>query len=119
MATTTDYYSTLGVPRGASDAEIKKAFRKLAQQWHPDVNQDPAAHDRFKAINEAYQVLSDPDRRQRYDMFGTAGVEGDPGLGGFGGFADIFGAFFCGAARGGARRRGRPAGAAPAPGRPP
>ena len=108
MATTTDYYSTLGVPRGASDAEIKKAFRKLAQQWHPDVNQDPAAHDRFKAINEAYQVLSDPDRRQRYDMFGTAGVEGDPGLGGFGGFADIFDAFFGGAAGGGAGRRGRP-----------
>ncbi|HEX4898470.1 MAG TPA: DnaJ domain-containing protein, partial [Candidatus Limnocylindrales bacterium] len=108
MATTTDYYATLGLPRGASDAEIKKAFRKLAQQWHPDVNQDPAAHDRFKEINEAYQVLSDPDRRQRYDMFGSAGVEGDPGLGGFGGFADIFDAFFGGAAGAGAGRRGRP-----------
>ncbi|TAK00933.1 MAG: molecular chaperone DnaJ [Chloroflexota bacterium] len=108
MATTTDYYSILGVPRGASDADIKKAFRKLAQQWHPDVNQDPAAHDRFKEINEAYQVLSDPDRRQRYDMFGSAGVEGDPGLGGFGGFADIFDAFFGGAAGAGAGRRGRP-----------
>jgi len=109
MATTTDYYATLGLPRGASDAEIKKAFRKLAQQWHPDVNQDPAAHERFKEINEAYQVLSDPDRRQRYDMFGSAGVEGDPGLGGFGGFADIFDAFFGGAAGAAAGRRGRPA----------
>ena len=108
MATTTDYYTILGLARGASDAEIKKAFRKLAQQWHPDVNQDPAAHDRFKEINEAYQVLSDPDRRQRYDMFGSAGVEGDPGLGGFGGFADIFDAFFGGAAGAGTARRGRP-----------
>jgi molecular chaperone DnaJ len=108
MATTTDYYGILGLARGASDADIKKAFRKLAQQWHPDVNQDPAAHDRFKEINEAYQVLSDPDRRQRYDMFGSAGVEGDPGLGGFGGFADIFDAFFGGAAGAGAGRRGRP-----------
>ncbi|MBA3877508.1 MAG: molecular chaperone DnaJ [Anaerolinea sp.] len=108
MATKTDYYSTLGVPRGASDAEIKKAFRKLAQQWHPDVNKDAAAHDRFKEINEAYQVLSDPERRQRYDMFGSAGVEGDPGLGGFGGFADIFDAFFGGAAGTAGGRRGRP-----------
>src|SRR3970282_330360 len=108
MATTTDYYSTLGVPRGASDAEIKKAFRKLAQQWHPDVNQDPAAHDRFKEINEAYQVLSDPDRRQRYDMFGSAGVEGDPGLGGVGGFAAILDALFAGGEGAGGGARGRP-----------
>ena len=86
MATTKDYYATLGLERGATDADVKKAFRKLAQQWHPDVNQDAAAHDRFKEINEAYQVLSDPERRQRYDMFGSAGVEGDPNLGGFGGF---------------------------------
>ncbi|HEX5588984.1 MAG TPA: molecular chaperone DnaJ [Candidatus Limnocylindrales bacterium] len=107
MATTTDFYTTLGVARGASDAEIKRAFRKLAQQWHPDVNKDPAAHARFKEINEAYQVLSDPERRQRYDLFGSAGVEGDPAAG-FGGFADIFDAFFGGAAAGGGRR-GRPA----------
>jgi molecular chaperone DnaJ len=103
----TDYYATLGLSRGASDAEIKKAFRKLAQQWHPDVNGDPAAPERFKEINEAYQVLSDPERRQRYDMFGTAG---DAGAGadfsGFGGFSDIFDAFFGGAAATG--RRGRP-----------
>ncbi|MBI2762910.1 MAG: DnaJ domain-containing protein [Chloroflexi bacterium] len=107
MATTTDYYATLGVDRGATDGEIKKAFRKLAQQWHPDVNSDPAAHARFTEINEAYQVLSDPERRQRYDVYGKVGVEGDPNLAGFGGFADIFDAFFGGAA-GGAGRRGRP-----------
>jgi molecular chaperone DnaJ len=102
-----DYYQTLGVERGATDAEIKKAYRRLAQRWHPDVSQDPEAAGRFKAISEAYQVLSDPERRQRYDLFGTAGTEGGPGAG-FGGFADIFDAFF-GAAAGGAGRRGRPA----------
>jgi molecular chaperone DnaJ len=112
MATTErDLYEVLGVERGASDAEIKRAFRKLAQQWHPDVNTDPAAQERFKEINEAYQVLSDPDRRQRYDMFGRAGVDGaggpGPGFEGFGGFSDIFDAFFGGAA-GGSARRGRP-----------
>jgi molecular chaperone DnaJ len=101
-----DYYEVLGVERDASDAQIKKAFRKLAQQWHPDVNKEDAADERFKAINEAYQILSDPERRQRYDLFGSAGVEGDVNAG-FGGFADIFDAFF-GAAAGGSRR-GRPA----------
>ncbi len=102
-----DYYETLEVHRTASDAEIKKAYRKLAQRWHPDINQDPAAAARFKEINEAYQVLSDPERRQRYDMFGTVGAEGAPG--GFpGGFADIFDAFF-GAGAAGTARRGRPA----------
>ena len=102
-----DYYETLGVERSASDSEIKKAYRRLAQRWHPDVNTDPAAAARFKEISEAYQVLSDPERRQRYDMFGTVGAEGAPG--GFpGGFADIFDAFF-GAAAAGAGRRGRPA----------
>lgn len=101
----TDYYTTLGVERGATDAEIKKAFRRLAQRWHPDVNTDPAAAERFKELNEAYQVLSDPDRRQRYDLFGAAGVEADVAAG-FGGFADIFDAFFGGAA--GGARRGRP-----------
>ncbi|MBF8290028.1 MAG: chaperone protein DnaJ [Chloroflexi bacterium] len=109
MATTKDYYATLGVERGATDADVKKAFRKLAQQWHPDVNQDAEAQARFKEINEAYQVLSDPERRQRYDVFGSAGLEGDPNIGGFGGFADIFDAFFGGAAGAQAGRRGRPA----------
>ena len=76
MAAERDYYEVLGVERGASDAEIKRAFRKLAQQWHPDVNKDPEADARFKEVNEAYQVLSDPQRRQSYDMFGRAGVGG-------------------------------------------
>jgi molecular chaperone DnaJ len=112
MATTErDLYEVLGVERGASDAEIKRAFRKLAQQWHPDVNKDPEAPVRFKEASEAYQILSDPDRRQRYDTFGRAGVDGGaPGAGfeGFGGFSDIFDAFFGGAAAGGSARRGRP-----------
>ncbi|HXI46646.1 MAG TPA: molecular chaperone DnaJ [Candidatus Acidoferrales bacterium] len=101
----TDYYATLGLDRTATDADVKKAFRKLAQKWHPDVSEDPAAAERFKELNEAYQVLSDPDRRQRYDLFGAAGVEADVAAG-FGGFADIFDAFFGGAA--GGARRGRP-----------
>ena len=113
MATELDYYITLGVERTATDTEIKKAFRRLAQQWHPDVNTDPGAQARFKEINEAYQVLSDPQRRQTYDMFGKAGLGGDGGAGfdasGFGSFSDIFDAFFGGAASGGARR-GHPAG---------
>jgi molecular chaperone DnaJ len=112
MSTTErDQYEVLGVERGASDAEIKRAFRKLAQQWHPDVNQDPAAAARFKEVSEAYQILSDPERRQRYDTFGRAGVDGGPGgagFEGFGGFSDIFDAFFGGAAGGGGARRGRP-----------
>jgi len=113
MATTErDLYEVLGVERGASDAEIKRAFRKLAQQWHPDVNTEPEAQERFKEINEAYQVLSDPDRRQRYDMFGRAGMDGGAGgagqgFEGFGGFSDIFDAFFGGGGAGSARR-GRP-----------
>ena len=116
MATTErDLYETLGVQRDASDAEIKRAYRKLAQQWHPDVNTDPAAQERFKEINDAYQVLSDPERRQRYDMFGRAGADngaGGTGFEGFGGFSDIFDAFFGGAAGGSGARRGRPQGGA-------
>ena len=111
MVTERDYYEVLGVARGASDADIKRAFRKLAQQWHPDVSNDPASDVRFKEINEAYQVLSDPQRRQAYDMFGRAGVSGgaDAGFGaGFSGFSDIFDAFFGGASTG-AARHGRPA----------
>jgi len=114
MAVETDYYEVLGVARGASDAEIKRAYRRLAQQWHPDVNASPEAHERFKQINEAYQVLSDRERRQSYDMFGRAGLgdfgaNGDSGFGGagFGGFGDLFDAFF-GAATGAGVRRGRP-----------
>ena len=109
MATQRDYYDILGVPRSASDAEVKRAFRKLAQQWHPDINTDPNADDRFKEINEAYQVLSDPQRRQAYDLFGRAGASGDSFGGfqtGFGGFGDLFDAFFGAGASG--TRRGRP-----------
>ncbi len=116
MAAERDYYEVLGVERGASDADIKRAFRRLAQQWHPDVNKEPEADARFKEVNEAYQVLSDPQRRQSYDMFGKAGVNGgaggnagDPfGAAGFGGFSDIFDAFF-GGGMAGAQRRARPA----------
>jgi molecular chaperone DnaJ len=107
MATERDLYAVLGVGRDAPDAEIKRAFRRLAQQWHPDVNQDAAAAVRFKEINEAYQVLSDPQRRQAYDMFGTTGAAGDGGFaGGFGNFSDIFDAFFGGTQAG--TRRGHP-----------
>jgi len=110
MVTERDYYEVLGVQRGASDAEIKRAYRRLAQQWHPDVSTDPGAPERFKEINEAYQVLSDPQRRQAYDTFGRAGLGGDAGFGqGFGGFADIFDAFFGGTMAGTqGQRRARP-----------
>jgi molecular chaperone DnaJ len=117
MATQRDYYDVLGVARGASDDEVKRAFRRLAQQWHPDVNTEPGADQRFKELNEAYQVLSDPQRRQAYDMFGRAGVdaaggaEGFGAYGGFQGFGDIFDAFFGGAAAAGGRRARAPAGA--------
>ena len=107
-----DLYGVLGVERTATDAEIKRAFRKLAQQWHPDVSADPQADARFKEINEAYQVLSDPERRRVYDTFGEAGLSGAAGgaggFTGFGDFGDIFDAFFGGRAGGGVRR-GRPA----------
>ncbi|CAN5683610.1 molecular chaperone DnaJ [soil metagenome] len=113
MATTRDYYEVLGVPRGASDDEIKRAFRRLAQQWHPDVSTEPGSDERFKEIAEAYRVLADPQQRQAYDMFGRAGL-GDIGgadpFAGFGGFGDIFDAFFGGAAAGG-RRTATPTGA--------
>src|SRR6266852_3735693 len=97
-----EYYEILGVARNASDDDIKKAFRKLARQYHPDVNKDKDAEARFKEVNEAYEVLSDPQKRQMYDQFGHAG----PGMGagfegfGFGGFSDIFQTFFGGGAAG-------------------
>jgi molecular chaperone DnaJ len=108
MVTDRDYYSILGVDRSASDADVKKAFRRLAQKWHPDVNTEAEAQERFKEVNEAYQVLSDPQRRQRYDLFGKAGLGADGGFEtGFGGFGDIFDAFFGGSV--GGARRGRTA----------
>ena len=89
-----DYYEILGVSRDASSEEIKKAFRKLAREYHPDVNPDDKdAEKKFKEIKEAFDVLSDPERRQRYDQFGHAAEEGFAGFGqgGFTGFDDIFG----------------------------
>ena len=120
-----DYYEVLGVSKGASDDEIKKAFRKLAVKYHPDKNPgDKEAEAKFKEANEAYSVLSDKTKRARYDQFGHAGVGGageaggnpfagfngqsfnfDFGGGGFGGFEDILGSFFGGGFR--AARRGR------------
>jgi molecular chaperone DnaJ len=101
MATERSYYEVLGVERNASDTDIKRAFRKLAQQYHPDVSSEPGAAERFKEANEAYQVLSDPKRRQIYDMVGRAGLGDMGGAGspfgeGFGGFGDLFDAFFAG-----------------------
>jgi molecular chaperone DnaJ len=105
MATKLDYYDVLGVPRNASQDEIKRAFRRLAMKYHPDKNRDAGAEERFKEINEAYEVLSDPERRAMYDRFGHAGAESPfaRAFDGFdiGGFGDIFDAFF----GGGSRRR--------------
>ncbi|MCH8869036.1 MAG: molecular chaperone DnaJ [Chloroflexi bacterium] len=98
-----DYYDTLGVSQGASDEDIKKAFRKLAMEYHPDRNRREGAEEKFKEINEAYQVLSDSEKRGTYDRFGHAGVTGNgkgfEGFENFGGFGDIFDAFFGGSSR--------------------
>jgi molecular chaperone DnaJ len=106
------YYDVLGISRDASQEEIKKAFRRLAMQYHPDRNKEPGAEDRFKEINEAYEVLSDPEKRATYDRYGHVGPNpferGFDGFG-FGGFGDIFDAFFGGAATN--RRRGPQRGA--------
>ena len=104
MADKRDYYEVLGLSKGASDDEIKKAFRKLAKQYHPDINKAPGAEAKFKEINEAYEVLSDPQKRQTYDQFGFAGMDGNfsgSGFGGFGGMnmddlGDIFSSFMGG-----------------------
>ena len=106
-----DYYEVLGVSRGASEAEIKKAYRKLAKENHPDLHPgDKEAEARFKEVNEAYEVLSDADTNARYDQFGHAGVDPNFGAGGgfdgsfdFGDLGDIFGSFFGGGFGGGRR----------------
>lgn len=93
-----DYYETLGVPRNASKDDLKRAFRQLARQYHPDVNSSPDAEERFKEINEAYQVLSDDQKRAAYDRFGHAGLNGMPGgfSGGIPSMEEILEEFFGG-----------------------
>ncbi len=101
MSVKRDYYEVLGIARNATDEEIKRAFRKLAFKYHPDHNPNDGAEGKFKQVNEAYEVLSDPDKRVAYDRFGHGGAEGFFGRGfegfNFGGFGDIFDAFFGGA----------------------
>ena len=102
-----DYYEVLGLSKGASDEEIKRAFRKLAKQYHPDVNKEPGAEEKFKEIGEAYSVLSDPQKKAQYDQFGHAAFENGGAGSGFGGFSadnidlssifdDLFGSSFGG-----------------------
>ena len=116
MAEKRDYYEVLGIQKGASEEEIKKAYKKLARKYHPDMNPgDKEAEEKFKEVNEANEVLSDPEKKARYDQFGFAGVDpnygaGAGGAGGFGGgfdfgdLGDIFGSFFGGGFGGGRQR---------------
>ena len=119
MATKRDYYEILGVDKGVSDAELKKAYRKLAMKYHPDRNKgDAEAEKKFKEAAEAYEVLRDPQKRAQYDQFGHAGMNGGGGFGGggvefdmediFSRFGDIFGGGFFGEDMfGGGRGRSR------------
>ncbi len=103
-----DYYEVLGIPKNASEEDVKKAFRKLALEYHPDRNKEEGAEDRFKEVNEAYQVLSNQKKRADYDRFGHANVgagRGFEGFDNFGGFGDIFDAFFGGGVESGTRQR--------------
>ncbi len=122
MAEKRDYYEVLGLNKSASEDEIKKSYRKLAKKYHPDLNpDDKTAEEKFKEVNEAYGILSDPEKKSRYDQFGHAGVDpnygaggGAGGFGGFGGFGgmgdfgDVFSSFFGGGFGGGGRRSGGP-----------
>ena len=109
-----DYYEVLGVDKSADDAAIKKAYRALAKKYHPDLNPgDKEAEQKFKEVNEAYDVLSDPDKRAKYDQYGHAAFDPASGMGGGAGFgdfgfdiSDIFSSFFGGSASGASRRNG-------------
>ena len=114
-----DFYETLGVSKEASADEIKRAYRQLAKKYHPDMNKDdPSAADKFKEVNEAYQVLGDEEKRQQYDTYGSAAFDGSGGMGGgyqqgggfggFGGFGDIFDTIFGGMGGMGQQRRNGP-----------
>ncbi|MGX4645123.1 molecular chaperone DnaJ [Holzapfeliella sp. JNUCC 80] len=112
MAQQRDYYEVLGLSKNASEAEIKKAYRKLSKKYHPDLNDSEDAEEKFKEVSEAYEVLSDSQKRAAYDNYGHAGVNGGAqggaggfggGAQGFGGFEDIFNQFFGGGAAGGGR----------------
>ncbi len=105
-----DFYELLGVSRNADADTLKRSYRRLARQYHPDINKEAGAEERFKEIGRAYEVLSDPEKRARYDQFGEAGLGGAagmPDMSDMGGFADIFETFFGGGGSGGARRQRR------------
>ena len=106
-----DFYDLLGVGRDADADTLKRAYRRMARQYHPDINKEPGAEDRFKEIGRAYEVLSDPQTRARYDQFGEAGLggaAGAPDMGDMGGFADLFETFFQGFGDPGGGSGGRP-----------
>src|SRR5690554_874417 len=111
MSTKRDYYDVLGINKGASEQEIKRAYRTLAKKYHPDVSKEANAEEKFKEVQAAYDVLSDPQKKSQYDQFGHAseqfgggGAGGFEGFGGFGDFSDIFSSFFGG---GGQRQQQR------------